>query len=55
MLGVRHDVVTPEDGLIIAFDAEAGQAVEYGERLAKLEKRSGRPETAIKVEAEVTA
>jgi biotin carboxyl carrier protein len=55
MLGVRHDVVTPEDGLIIAFDAEVGQAVEYGERLAKLEKRSGRPETAIKVEAEVTA
>jgi biotin carboxyl carrier protein len=55
MLGVRHDVVTPEDALIISLNAEPGQAVEYGERLAKLEKRTGRPETAIKVEAEVTA
>jgi biotin carboxyl carrier protein len=55
MLGVRHDVVTPEDALLIALEAEAGQAVEYGERLARLEKRTARPETAIKVEAEVTA
>lgn len=55
MLGVRHDVVTPDDALIISLEAEPGQAVEYGERLAKLEKRTGRPETAIKVEAEVTA
>jgi biotin carboxyl carrier protein len=55
MLGVRHDVVAPEDGLIVSLEAEPGQAVEYGERLARLEKRSGRPDTAIRVEAEVTA
>ena len=55
VLGVRHDVVAPEDALIVTLEAEAGQAVEYGERLAKLEKRSARPDTAIKVEAEVRA
>ena len=55
VLGVRHDVVAPEDALIVTLEAEPGQAVEYGERLAKLEKRSARPETAIRVEAEVRA
>jgi biotin carboxyl carrier protein len=55
VLGVRHDVVAPEDALIVALEAESGQAVEYGERLARLEKRSGRPDTTIRVEAEVTA
>ena len=55
VLGVRHDVVAPEDALIVALEAESGQAVEYGERLARLERRSGRPDTAIRVEAEVTA
>jgi biotin carboxyl carrier protein len=54
VLGVRHDVVAPEDALIVALDAESGQAVEYGERLARLERRSGRPDTAIRVAAEVT-
>ena len=55
VLGVRHDVVAPEDALIVTLEAEAGQAVEYGERLAKLERRSARPDAAIKVQAEVTA
>jgi biotin carboxyl carrier protein len=55
MLGVRHDVVAPEDSLIVALEVAPGQAVEYGERLARLEKRSARADTAIKVEAEVTA
>ena len=55
VLGVRHDVVAPEDARIIALEAEAGQAVEYGERLARLEKRSQRHDGAIKVEAEVSA
>jgi len=55
VLGVRHDVVAPEDALVVALEAESGQAVEYGERLARLERRSGRPDTAIRVEAEVTA
>ena len=53
VLGVRQDVVAPEDALIVTLEAEPGQAVEYGERLARLEKRSARPDTAIKVEAEV--
>ncbi len=55
VLGVRHDVVAPEDALIVTLEAAPGQAVEYGERLARLEKRSARPDTAIKVEAEVRA
>lgn len=55
VLGVRHDVVAAEDGLLVSVEAEAGQAVEYGQRLARLERRSARPDTAIRVEAEVTA
>jgi biotin carboxyl carrier protein len=55
VLGVRHDVVAPEDALLVALEAQSGQAVEYGQLLARLERRSGRPDTAIRVEAEVTA
>jgi biotin carboxyl carrier protein len=39
VLGVRQDVVTPEDGLIAALDAEPGEAVEFGQPLARLERR----------------
>jgi acetyl-CoA carboxylase biotin carboxyl carrier protein len=38
VLGVRQDVVAPEDGLIAALDAEPGEAVEYGQPLARLER-----------------
>jgi biotin carboxyl carrier protein len=38
VLGVRQDVVAPEDGLIAALDAEPGEAVEYGQSLARLER-----------------
>lgn len=38
VLGVRHDVVAPEDGLIAVVDAEPGEAVEYGQPLARLER-----------------
>lgn len=38
VLGVRQDVVAPEDGLIAALDAETGEAVEYGQPLARLER-----------------
>jgi biotin carboxyl carrier protein len=55
VLGVRHEVVAPEDGLLVTLEAEGGQAVEYGQLLARLERRSSRPDTAIRVEAEVTA
>jgi biotin carboxyl carrier protein len=55
VLGVRHDVVAPEDALLVALEAQSGQAVEYGQLLARLERRSARPDTAIRVEAEVTA
>lgn len=37
VLGVRHEVVAPEDGIMAAVLAEAGQAVEYGQPLARLE------------------
>lgn len=38
VLGVRQDVVAPEDGLIAAVDVEPGEAVEYGQPLARLER-----------------
>jgi biotin carboxyl carrier protein len=37
MLGVAQDVVAPDDGLIGASLAEAGQAVEYGQELVVIE------------------
>jgi biotin carboxyl carrier protein len=38
VLGVRVEVVAPEDGLISAMDAEPGEAVEYGQTVARLER-----------------
>jgi len=38
VLGVRVEVVAPEDGLIAALSAESGEAVEYGQTLGRLER-----------------
>ena len=45
MLGVRQDVVAPEDGVLVGLAAEAGEAVEYGQVLARLEP--GRSEMPV--------
>jgi len=37
VLGVRQDVVAPADGVVGRYLAEAGQAVEYGQELVRLE------------------
>lgn len=42
VLGVRQEVVAPEDGLLAALEAEAGEAVEYGQSLARLELQERR-------------
>lgn len=40
VLGVLHDVVVPEDGRLLELLAESGEAVEYGQPLARLEPES---------------
>lgn len=42
VLGVRQEVVAPDDGLLSALEAEAGEAVEYGQPLARLERQDRR-------------
>jgi biotin carboxyl carrier protein len=42
VLGVRQQVVAPEDGILATLAAEAGEAVEYGQMLARLEPAEGR-------------
>ena len=37
VLGVRHEVVSPIDGALRAFEVESGQAVEYGQPIARVE------------------
>jgi acetyl-CoA carboxylase biotin carboxyl carrier protein len=37
VLGVRHEVVSATDGTLRGIDVEAGQAVEYGQPLARVE------------------
>jgi len=37
VLGVRHDVVSPVDGVLRALDVEPGQAVEYGQPIGRVE------------------
>lgn len=37
VLGVRQEVVAPIDGVLKGFEVEQGQAVEFGEPLAKVE------------------
>lgn len=44
VLGVRQDVVAPEDGVLVALDVGPAEAVEYGEPLARMERaRTGGP------------
>lgn len=38
VLGVRQEVVSPSDGLVTRQLAEAGEAVEYGQELVRLER-----------------
>src|SRR5574337_931868 len=40
VLGVRQDVVSPMDGIVVRVLAEAGQAVEYGEELVRVDVMS---------------
>jgi biotin carboxyl carrier protein len=37
VLGVRQDVVSPMDGALRSFEVESGQAVEFGQALARVE------------------
>jgi acetyl-CoA carboxylase biotin carboxyl carrier protein len=37
VLGVRQEVVSPIDGALRGFEVEAGQAVEYGQPIARVE------------------
>jgi acetyl-CoA carboxylase biotin carboxyl carrier protein len=37
VLGVQQEVVMPEDGILARIDVEPGQAVEYGQPIARLE------------------
>jgi biotin carboxyl carrier protein len=41
VLGVRQDVVAPEGGIVAALAAQPGEAVEYGQPLARLEPELG--------------
>ena len=40
VLGVRQEVVAPMDGIVVRVLAEAGQAVEYGEELVRVDVMS---------------
>jgi biotin carboxyl carrier protein len=42
VLGVRQEVVAPADGIVGRLLVEAGQAVEYGQELVRLDL-PGRP------------
>ena len=37
MLGVRQEVVAPTDGVVGSLDVEPGQAIEYGQPVARIE------------------
>lgn len=37
VLGVRHEVVSPVDGSVRALEVQPGQAVEYGQAIARVE------------------
>jgi biotin carboxyl carrier protein len=50
VLGVRQDVVAPADGVVGRYLAEAGEAVEYGQELVRLE--AGRDDAVATVPAE---
>ncbi|MGZ6295304.1 MAG: acetyl-CoA carboxylase biotin carboxyl carrier protein [Candidatus Limnocylindrales bacterium] len=50
VLGVRQDVVAPADGVVGRYLAEAGEAVEYGQELVRVE--AGRDDAVPTVPAE---
>jgi biotin carboxyl carrier protein len=50
VLGVRQDVVAPADGVVGRYLAEAGEAVEFGQELVRLE--AGRDDAVAPVPAE---
>jgi biotin carboxyl carrier protein len=37
VLGVRHEVVSAVDGSLRVFEVESGEAVEYGQPIARVE------------------
>ena len=37
VLGVRQEVVAPIDGVVGGLEVESGQAIEYGQRIARIE------------------
>jgi biotin carboxyl carrier protein len=46
VLGIRHDVVATSDGMLGRIVVEAGEAVEYGQELARVDGSPSRPEQA---------
>lgn len=46
VLGVRQEVVSPRDGVVGRFLAEAGQAVEYGQELVVIDGARRAPDPA---------
>ena len=46
VLGIRHDVVATSDGMLGRIVVEAGEAVEYGQELVRVDGSSSRPEQA---------
>ena len=37
VLGVRQEIVAPIEGVVAALDVEPGQAIEYGQPVARVE------------------
>jgi len=52
VLGVRQEVVAPIDGVIASLDVEAGQAIEYGQPVARVDAPPVTPEPAFAIKAE---
>jgi biotin carboxyl carrier protein len=38
VLGVRQEVVAADDGVLTALEAQPGEAVEYGQPVARIER-----------------
>jgi len=43
VLGIRHDVVTPADGVLGRILVESAEAVEYGQEIARVDRPTARP------------
>ncbi len=46
VLGIRHDVTVPVDGVLGRILVEVGEAVEYGQEVARVDGLPSRPEPA---------